>query len=153
MPKAIVFDPNRGCSIAYTEGNCQIAPENNEIILTDVFKERTPGGTVLKFVVFYGDNPIGAQYAGDWSARTEGVHYGEYFIVDGNTGAYSFEALPGHILSTLTYRGTKTFSDSSFYDFTFDTEHSIPKDGYLRVNLPVEMAFPPETVESKKPVF
>ena len=53
-----------------------MSPDTNEIIITDVFNERTPGGTKLKFEIQFGDNPIGAQYAGHWGARTEGVFDG-----------------------------------------------------------------------------
>ena len=142
MPQHLIFDPARGCQVTYTEGDCTIVPDSNEIMLTNIFKERTPGGTILKFVIFFGDNPIGARYAGDWGARTEGVFDGQYYIVDGASNGFSFKALPGYIKSTLTYRGTLTFSEESFYDFTFETEHSVPETGYLRVTLPIEMEFP-----------
>ena len=148
MPEHLIFEPSKGCKVAYTEGDCTIVAGTNEIILSNVFKQRTPGGTVLKFVIYYGDNPIGARYAGDWGARTEGVFDGAYYTVDGAFNGYSFKALPGYIKSTLTYRGTKTFSTDSFYDFTFDTEHSVPDGGFLRVTLPVEMAFSQDVVDS-----
>ena len=73
--------------------------------------------------------------------------------MDGASNGFSFKALPGYIKSTLTYRGTTTFSDESFYDFTFNTEHSVPADGYLRVTLPREMAFPPKSVETQRVAF
>lgn len=100
--------------MTYTECDCEVDTETNELILTNVFKERTPGGTELKFVIALADNPIGARYAGDWGARTEGVfENNEYFIVDGESNGYSFEALPGYIKSTLSYTGTLTFSSDS----------------------------------------
>jgi hypothetical protein len=153
MPEHLIFNPSRGCTVSYTVGDCKLVAGTNEIILTNVFKERTPGGTVLKFVIKFGDNPIGARYAGDWGARTEGVFEGQYYTVDGAFNGYSFKALPGYIKSTLTYRGTKTFSEESFYDFTFETEHSVPVGGFLRMTLPVEMAFPKDVVDSQRPVF
>ena len=39
-----------------------------------------------------------------------------------------------------------TFSDDSELDFTFETEHNVPVNGFLRVTLPVEMAFPDQMV-------
>lgn len=35
-----------------------------------------------------------------------------------------------------------TFSSESSMDFTFETEHDVDVDGFLKVALPVEMAFP-----------
>lgn len=37
--------------------------------------------------------------------------------------------------------------------FTFETEHSVPASGFLKVTLPVEMAFPKAMVESQKPIY
>lgn len=99
MPEAIYFDPRKGCTVTYTEAECELVPDTNEIMLTEVFKERTPGGTVLKFIIQFGDNPVGAKYAGDWGARTEGIFDDRYYIIDGADGGYSFEAEPGHINS------------------------------------------------------
>ena len=97
MPETLSFDPARGCSVSYTQGNCKVVDGTNEIIISEVFKERTPGGTKLKFVVKVGDNPVGAQYAGHWGARTEGVFDGDYYTVDGAFDGASFTALPGYI--------------------------------------------------------
>ena len=38
-------------------------------------------------------------------------------------------------------------------DITFSTEHAIPVGGYLRVTLPVEMAFPPAVVDANDPAL
>ena len=73
MPKTLYFDPANGCKVTSTVCDCELVPETNEMILTNVFKERTAGGTELKFVIETGNNPIGARYAGDWGARTEGI--------------------------------------------------------------------------------
>lgn len=152
MPKTLYFDPRRGCKVTYTNCDCELVPETNELILTNIFDTRTPGGTELKFIISVGDNPIGARYAGDWGARTEGIFEDEeYYIVDGQQDGFSFEALPGFIKSTLDYEATMTFSDDSVMDFTFDTEHDVPADGYFKVTLPVDMANPTEVYESQKP--
>ena len=146
MPENLKFDPRKGCTVTYTAADCQLDAQNNILTLTNVFKERTPGGTILKFIIGTADNPIGARDAGAWGARTEGWFGGKYFIVDGAEGGESFYALPGFLKSTLDFKGTLTFSDDSELDFTFETEHNVPKDGFLRVTLPVEMAFPDEMV-------
>ena len=73
MPEHLIFDQFKGCTVAYTAADCSLNAETNELTLTNVFKERTAGGTTLKFIISVADNPIGARYAGDWGARTEGV--------------------------------------------------------------------------------
>ena len=114
----------------------------NEMILTKVFKDRTPGGSILKFIINSGDNPIGARNAGAWGARTEGFFGGNYFIVDGETGGESFYAQPGYLKSTLDYKAEMTYSTDSELDFAFETEHDVPKNGFIKLILPIEMAFP-----------
>ena len=151
MPETLAFDAAEGCTVTYTEAICDYDAATHEMTLTEVFKERTPGGTLLKFYISYGDNPIGARYAGDWGARTEGVYDGEYFIVDGNADGYSFYAEPGYIKSSLDYEAALTFSEESTLDFTFETEHRTPIGGFLKVTLPVEMAFPDSAVDSQSP--
>ena len=42
-----------------------------------------------------------------------------------------------------------TFSDSEF-KFTFETEHDIPKGGFLEIELPEEMNFPEVAVTSQQ---
>ena len=146
MPENLKFDPRKGCTVTYTAADCELDAQNNILTLTNVFKERTPGGTILKFEISTADNPIGARDAGKWGARTEGWFSGQYYIVDGAEGGDSFYALPGYLKSTLEYKAEQTFSLDSELDFTFETEHNVPKDGFLRVTLPVEMAFPDEMV-------
>jgi len=120
------------------------------LTLTDIFTTRTPGGTILKFIISMADNPIGARYAGDWGARTESLFEdGKYFVVDGNSGGYSFDAKPGYIKSTLKYTESKTFMEKSEFKFTHETEHDVPEQGFLKIGLPVEMAFPESVVAAK----
>ena len=76
MPDALYFDPIKGCKVTYTQGDCKVVALTNEVILTNLFKERTPGGTKLYLEIEFGDKPVGARYAGDWGARTEGVFDG-----------------------------------------------------------------------------
>ena len=125
MPEHLIFNRQFGCSISYTPGQCTVHPTKNELTLSNVFKERTPGGTIIKFVVSFADNPRGARYAGDWGARTEGIFNGEYFIVDGNDNGRSFDALPGYILSTVSTDESMTFTEDASLDFTFETEHDV----------------------------
>lgn len=154
MPENLKFDPIKGCTVTYTAAVCKLLPETNELILSQVFAERTPGGSLLKFVISFADNPIGARYAGDWGARTEGIFDdGKYYIVDGNSSGYSFFAKPGYIKSTLGYTEKKTFMEGADADFTFETEHDIPVGGQLRVSLPVEMAFPPSVLDAEDPSY
>jgi len=153
MPATLIFNERKGCKVTYTEGNCQVVPGTNELILTNVIKERTPGGTTMKFVISSANNPIGARYAGDWAARTEGVFSGQYYTVDGEKGGFSFKAKAGYIKSTLDYEGETTFSEQSKMRFNFETEHSVPKNGYIKVVLPIEMTFPSAVVDAQKPVF
>lgn len=98
---------------------------------------------MLKFIISAADNPIGARDAGTWGARTEGVFGGKYYTVDGNTGGKSFYAKPGFIKSTLDYKAEMTFSTDSEFDFAFETEHDVPKNGFIKLTLPIEMVFPP----------
>ena len=123
MPENLKFSTVKGCKVTYTAADCKLDAVKNELTLTKVFKERTPGGTILKFIINTADNPIGARDAGAWSARTEGVYGGKYYIVDGAEGGESFYALPGFLKSSLTYKGELTFSEDSELDFTFITEH------------------------------
>ena len=51
MPKTLTFDPAKGCTVTYTAATCQLDPTTNELSLTGAFQERTPGGTLLKFVI------------------------------------------------------------------------------------------------------
>ena len=151
MPENLKFDPTafggNGCRITYTEGDCELVEDTNELILWNVFSERTAGMTTLKFIIEFADNPIGSREAGAWGARTEGLfERDKFFVVDGNTSEKSFLALPGLITSTLGYTEEMTFTDGTQFDFTFITEHDIPVGGYLKVGLPVEMAFPDDIV-------
>jgi len=41
-----------------------------------------------------------------------------------------------------------TFSEDSIFDFTFETEHDVPKNGFMKIDLPKEMAFPEEFVNN-----
>ena len=85
MPEHLTF---QSCTVTYTDADCEYKVNTDtgakEMILTNVFTERTAGGSELKFIISVGDNPVGARYAGNWGARTEGVFDGEYYIVDGN---------------------------------------------------------------------
>lgn len=71
-------------------------------------------------------------------------------MVDGKFDGYSFMALAGFINSKLDFKGTLTFSTDSEYNFEFDTEHDIPDEGYLRVTLPKEMAFPQSMIDDQQ---
>ena len=115
MPENLKFDQDEGCKVYYIAADCELFADRNEIMLTNVFSERTPGGTKIRFIISNGDNPIGARYAGDWGARTERIFDGEYYTVDGNQEGNSFFALPGWIKSDLSYTGDKTFSYDSLY--------------------------------------
>ena len=103
MPENLKFDAAKGCTVTYTEADCELNAETNELVLKKVFKERTPGGTLLKFVISSADNPIGARDAGAWGARTEGWFGGQYYTIDGAEGGESFYAKPGFLKSTLEY--------------------------------------------------
>lgn len=152
MPQYVKFDPKKGCTVTYTEAKCSLNPETNELTLTDVFTERTPGGSILKFIISLADNPIGARYAGDWGARTEGIFEdGKYFVVDGNDQGFSFDAKPGSIKSDLDYTEKKTFTEGTDAAFTFVTEHDIPAGGVMKITLPIEMTFPKSILDSEDP--
>lgn len=73
---------------------------------------------------------------------------GKYYVVDGNQEGESFLALAGYIKSKLDYTATTTFSFDSSFDFNFETEHDVPKNGFLLVSLPSVMEFPEEVVAS-----
>ena len=84
MPENLKFDQAKGCKVTYTAADCALDANKNELTLTNLFTERTAGGTVLKFIISSADNPVGARDAGNWGARTEMIYYGEYYAVDGN---------------------------------------------------------------------
>lgn len=105
----------------------------------------------MKFIISSANNPIGARDAGTWGARTEAIYYNEYYTVDGNDGGASFFAKAGYIKSQLKYDGRTTFSEGSVFDFTFETEHDVPRNGFITIKLPVEMAFPDELVQNQNP--
>ena len=84
MPENLNFNAAKGCTVTYTAADCKVNVNTNELTLTNLLKERTAGGTVLKFIIGVADNPIGARDAGKWGARTEAIYYGDYYIVDGN---------------------------------------------------------------------
>ena len=145
MPENLKFDIARGCTIEnYVGAKCELNAATNELMLTDLFTERTPGGTVLKFVISAADNPVGARDAGAWGARTESRYGSEYYIVDGNTGGESFFALAGFIKSTISNTASMTFTTDSKLSLTFETEHDVPQGGKLRIELPIEMEYPAE---------
>lgn len=148
MPENLKFDQVKGCKVTYTAADCELNATTNELILTNLLSERTVGGTILKFIISAADNPIGARDAGKWGARTEAIYYGDYHIVDGNQDGESFFAKPGYIKSKLDYDTKLTFSDDSLFDFSFETEHDVPTNGYLKLTLPIEMNFPEEMIES-----
>ena len=143
IPEHLTF---KTCSITYTEADCELVVDPitgvTEMYLTNIFNKRIVGGSEIKFIIATGDNPIGARYAGNWGARTEGVFDGKYYIVDGNQEGNSFFAKPGFIKSTLEYEADVTFTTDSVFTFEFETEHEIPIGGYMKVQLPEEMAFP-----------
>ena len=151
MPENLKFDEARGCTVTYTIADCEIIAGTNELVLTNVFTERTPGGTTLKFIISMADNPIGARYAGDWGARTESLFDGVYYVVDGNSVGRSFDAKAGFLKSTLSYTESVTFTENADLIFTYETEHDIPLNGFLKITLPVEMAFPTSIIESEDP--
>lgn len=68
MPENLTFDQARGCTVTYTAADCVLDASKNVLILSNLLKERTPGGTVLKFIISAADNPIGARDAGKWGA-------------------------------------------------------------------------------------
>ena len=108
MPEFLIFDRGAGCTVTYTECDCAFGDDidKNTLLLTNCFNERTAGGSLLKFVISFANNPEGARYAGDWGARTEGIFESRYHIVDGNDNGYSFFALPGFVKSNLDYVAT-----------------------------------------------
>lgn len=145
MPPSLKIN---SCTVTYTAAACALNSATNELTLTNVFSARTPGGTILKFVVSSGDNPKGARDAGKWGARTEGVFNGQYYVIDGNQEGESFVALAGYIKSALSMSSRKTFDDESELIFQFETEHDVDADGTLKVKLPIEMQFPAEAVSA-----
>ena len=58
----------------------------------------------------------------------------------------SFFALSGWIRSSISYTDTLTASEGTF-SFSFITEHDIPDNGLLEIELPVEMVFSEGAVE------
>ena len=58
----------------------------------------------------------------------------------------SFFALSGWIRSSISYTDTLTSSEGTF-DFSFITEHDIPDNGLLEIELPEEMSFSKDAVE------
>lgn len=58
----------------------------------------------------------------------------------------SFFALSGWIRSSISYTDTLTASEGTF-SFSFITEHDIPDNGLLEIELPEEMSFSKEAVE------
>ena len=71
MPENLNFDPVKGCSVTYTSADCSLDAATNKLTLSNIFTDRTAGGTTLKFIVSAADNPIGSRDAGKWGAVTE----------------------------------------------------------------------------------
>lgn len=61
----------------------------------------------------------------------------------------SFFALSGWIKSTIDYNQKTTYSEDSKFDFTFLTEHNIPKGGFLTIRVPEEMHIPQKYVDAQ----
>lgn len=146
MPPRLTFDESFGCVVTYTPANCEVNYETNELTLSEIFDSAVDAGTILKFVIAKAVNPIGSQEAGPWSARTERIFDGEYYTVNAGYSPTSFFALSGWIRSSIAYSDTLTFSEGTFA-FTFLTEHDIPDNGLLEIELPVEMVFSEGAVE------
>ena len=70
--------------------------------------------------------------------------------MDGGYADESFYALPGFIRCGIAYSGVQmTWKADTDFQFTFETEHDVPVDGYLKIGLPVEMAMPQRLVDSQ----
>ena len=146
MPPSLTFDESFGCVVTYTPAKCEVNYETNELTLSEIFDSAVDAGTILKFVIDKAVNPIGSQEAGPWSARTERIFDGAYYTVNAGYSPTSFFALSGWIRSSISYTDTLTFSEGSFA-FSFLTEHDIPDNGLLEIELPVEMVFSEGAVE------
>ena len=101
-------------------------------------------------IVSTATNPVGAQQAGPWGVTTMRIFDGEYYIVDQGLAEESFYALPGFIRCGIKYAGVDmTFTPDAEFNFEFETEHNVPENGFIKMTLPKEMAFPQEVIDNK----
>ena len=42
-----------------------------------------------------------------------------------------------------------TFTPNAEFNFEFETEHNVPENGFIKMTLPKEMAFPQEIIDNK----
>ena len=148
MPLTLIFEGD-DCTIDKPLATCEVDPDTNIVTVTDLFTEVYQGGQKIKFTISKATNPTGSRAAGPWSVTTFRPYEGEYFIVDAGTADESFFAKPGYIRCELDYSVDLTFSDDTSFQFSFETEHDVPEDGYIRIELPDEMAFPDDIVENQ----
>ena len=144
MPETLTFSDT--CEVLLTQCDCEIDPTTNIIKLTNIFDDDFTGGTLLKFMILSGTNPIGSRAAGPWSIMSQLLIDGVYYTRDGQTFDESFFALSGQIFSSLEIDNLQVLSMETIYEMTFLTENDIPPGGSILIRFPVESHLP-ENIE------
>ena len=65
MPELLEFDQSQGCQTIVTV--CECVLNGNQITLSQISAQEIKGGSLLKFTILSGDNPVGARQVGPWS--------------------------------------------------------------------------------------
>jgi len=128
MPQTLKFDG--ACSLGGFPGNC-VVDSNNLVTLTDMTTEDLRKGTLIKLVIQSASNPDGARPAGPYSVATQAPLEGNFYTVDETKSATSFFARPGFINSDVTAANVVTYDKETSYYFDCNTEHDVPKDGFV----------------------
>ena len=140
MPENLIFEEGQPCFADVLISDCEVIADKNQIVLTNSFNETFDGGQQLKVVLGHATNPNGARTAGAWGIFTENMYNGIYYMVDSATSPVSFFANAGYIMSNIRTVQASTYSPSRM-DLNLTTEHGVPENGIVRINLPQEMLF------------
>lgn len=138
LPPSLNFN-NETCELDLFPGKCHIDLTTNLVTLTDLVTADMKAGEALKFLIVKANNPNGARHCGPWSIASQVNVDGIWYVVDKTIAKESFYARPGYLNAEVHYKNVTTGSTDTNFTFSFETEHDIPKQGQVVVNMPASM--------------
>jgi hypothetical protein len=89
-------------------------------------------------------NPISVRNVGAWTVSTFTIIGSTEYAVDSSTKDNLVSTIAGSVFKGANIKSSSLVTyysgRSGVYNFNFNFEHEIPLGGYIRVNLPDEMA-------------
>jgi hypothetical protein len=138
MPTSIKFGSS--CTIELFKGTCSVDSSTSLVTITDMITTTLPNGSLIKLSVKSATNPNGSYESGPWSVYSEiKASNGVWYTVDKAESPTSFFAMPGYINSNLDLTSKTTFDTDTTYSFTCETEHNVPRDGMLMIEVPSDV--------------